>query len=129
MEQAARLAGAEGFIAKLPNGIDTYLQRPVEDEYSGTVEGTKTFSGRTVSYEPLRSAAGVPKAARRAERHEDVQEVLGEHQDSVVAEELLRRLGAAAAGAGENGFAFGVLWEAERQAARRARKRAGRLVR
>ena len=62
MEQAARLAGAEGFIAKLPNGIDTYLQRPVDDEYSGTVEGTKTFLGRTVSYDALRARAGVPKS-------------------------------------------------------------------
>ncbi|KAI1785736.1 HlyB/MsbA family ABC transporter [Ganoderma leucocontextum] len=62
VEEAARLAGAEGFIAKLPNGMDTYLHRPVDDEYSGTVEGTKTFLGRTVSYEPLRAAAGVPKA-------------------------------------------------------------------
>ncbi|PIL27886.1 ATP-binding cassette transporter [Ganoderma sinense ZZ0214-1] len=64
VEQAARLAGAEGFVAKLPDGMDTYLQRPVDDEYSGTVEGTKTFRGRTVSYDPLRSAAGVPKAGR-----------------------------------------------------------------
>ncbi len=66
MEQAARLAGAAGFIAKLPKGIDTYLRRPVEDEYSGTVEGTKTFLGRTVSYDPLRAAAGVPKASSAA---------------------------------------------------------------
>ena len=61
MEQAARLAGAEGFIAKLPHGLDTYLHRPVDDEYSSTVEGSKTFFGRTVSYDPLRAAAGVPK--------------------------------------------------------------------
>ena len=58
MEQAARLAGAEGFIAKLQHGLDTYLQRPVDDEYSGTVEGTKTFLGRTVSYDALRARAG-----------------------------------------------------------------------
>ena len=58
----AGLRITEGFIAKLPNGIDTYLQRPVDDEYSGTVEGTKTFLGRTVSYDALRARAGVPKS-------------------------------------------------------------------
>jgi CHAD domain-containing protein len=38
-----------------------------------------------------------------------VQELLGEHQDSVVARGLLRELGAAAAAEGANGFAFGWL--------------------
>jgi CHAD domain-containing protein len=38
-----------------------------------------------------------------------VQELLGEHQDSVVARGLLRELGAAAPAEGGNGFAFGWL--------------------
>ncbi len=31
IEEAARLAGAYEFIVRLPNGFDTYLERPVHD--------------------------------------------------------------------------------------------------
>lgn len=57
------------------------------------------------------------RAARLARRAEAVQEVLGEHQDSVVAREQRRRLGAAAHGPGENGFSFGLLHAREAAAA------------
>jgi CHAD domain-containing protein len=62
----------------------------------------------------LRYAAEVaePALGRSATRLvkdvKDLQELLGEHQDSVVARGLLRELGAAATGSG-NGFAFGWL--------------------
>ncbi len=55
MEQAARLAGAERFIEKLPSKMNTYLTRAVPDAYSGAIEGTKT-------YESLRVAAGIHQA-------------------------------------------------------------------
>lgn len=48
-------------------------------------------------------ARGVADAAER------VQKVLGEHQDSVVTRQHLRRMGAAATERGENGFTFGRL--------------------
>lgn len=48
-------------------------------------------------------------AATFASRMEDVQELLGEHQDSVVTRATLRDLGMAASLAGENGFTFGRL--------------------
>ena len=40
---------------------------------------------------------------------ENLQEVLGEHQDRVVTQEVLRHLGVQAYLAGENGFTFGRL--------------------
>jgi CHAD domain-containing protein len=46
-------------------------------------------------------------AKRLVSEVKDLQELLGEHQDSVVARDLLRELGAAAAADGGNGFAFG----------------------
>ncbi|CAN5233420.1 CYTH and CHAD domain-containing protein [soil metagenome] len=49
------------------------------------------------------------KAATFANRMEQLQEVLGEHQDSVVTREVLRELGVHAQLAGENGFSFGRL--------------------
>jgi CHAD domain-containing protein len=46
------------------------------------------------------------------------QELLGEHQDSIVAEGLLRELGVLASTAGENGFTWGLLHAREQEAAR-----------
>lgn len=62
-------------------------------------------------------------AGRLGKRMEKVQEVLGEHQDSVVTRQVLRELGVAAHGAGENGFSFGLMHGVERargEAAKRA---------
>lgn len=53
-----------------------------------------------------------------AERKE-FQELLGEHQDSVVAEGLLRELGVLASTSGENGFTWGLLHAREQAAAAR----------
>jgi len=52
------------------------------------------------------------KAAKAAiKHHKKVQTVLGEHQDSVVALDLLRRLGAEASTTpGQNGFTYGLLY-------------------
>jgi ABC-type multidrug transport system fused ATPase/permease subunit len=35
IEEAARLGGASELIARLPDGLDTYLERPVQDQYIG----------------------------------------------------------------------------------------------
>lgn len=61
-------------------------------------------------------------------RYKTIQEVLGEHQDAVIAAEILRGLGARAGSTpGENGFTFGLLFERERRAAQVARDEASRL--
>jgi CHAD domain-containing protein len=73
----------------------------------------------------LRYAAevAVPALGRRAQRLvkgvKGLQELLGEHQDSVVARGLLRELGAAAAAEGANGFSFGWLVRDEQARAER----------
>lgn len=56
----------------------------------------------------LEVAGGKPKRARRFAR------LLGEHQDALVTQPLLRELGMQAHLAGENGFTFGLLHERER---------------
>lgn len=57
----------------------------------------------------------VGKKARRARKAaKDLTKVLGEHQDGVVAQPLLRELGMRAHLAGENGFTFGLLYDQER---------------
>jgi CHAD domain-containing protein len=49
------------------------------------------------------------RAARLAAAMESVQELLGEHHDSVVTRELLRTAAVRAHGAGENAFTYGLL--------------------
>lgn len=62
-------------------------------------------------------------SAELAAGAEHIQKILGEHQDSVVSREYLRRLGAEAAGAGRNGFTYGLMYAAEEERGRTARKR------
>ncbi len=52
-----------------------------------------------------------PEARRFAKRMQQVQSVLGDHQDTVIARELERRLGVEAHLAGENAFSYGLLYE------------------
>ena len=66
------------------------------------------------------------KGTRRyVKRATAMQDVLGTHQDSVLAREVLRRIGAAAGTRpDENGFTFGLLYAHEQQRAEESRKRA-----
>jgi CHAD domain-containing protein len=59
------------------------------------------------------------RAKKLVKKVKAVQELLGEHQDSVVARGLLRELGAAATTDGGNGFAFGWLLREEQVRAER----------
>ncbi|MFD9664398.1 CHAD domain-containing protein [Rhodococcus sp. NPDC059968] len=79
--------------------------------------------------ELARPVLGKKKSKKKAKKYKEIQTVLGEHQDSVVAAETLRTLGARAGTTpGENGFAFGLLYGLEQQAAQRARADAVRLI-
>ncbi|KAF8168361.1 P-loop containing nucleoside triphosphate hydrolase protein [Crassisporium funariophilum] len=65
IQQAAQLGGASSFIARLPAGYDTYLDRPVQDYYSKRIEGGKDLLGRAaaaVDYEGVREAGGMGQA-------------------------------------------------------------------
>lgn len=70
------------------------------------------------------------RAIREADRYRRLQDLLGEHQDSVVAAQLLQELGAAAGSTdGENGFTFGLLHQREQERAAAARSEAQRIAR
>ena len=72
----------------------------------------------------------VQKRAKKTVKHyKQIQRVLGDHQDGVVASATLRRLAiTAGTTAGENGFTYGLLYAREQQAAEDARRRARELV-
>ena len=57
------------------------------------------------------------KADRIVASRKEFQELLGEHQDSVVAAGLLRELGALAGADGQNGFTWGLLHAREQAVA------------
>jgi CHAD domain-containing protein len=60
--------------------------------------------------EAVTAVAGTD-ASRLAGQLKNVQTVLGEHQDTVIARQLERRLGVAAHLAGENAFSYGIFYE------------------
>jgi len=72
---------------------------------------------------------GSTKATRMVKHYKQFQSVLGDHQDAVVAEETLRRMGVAAGTTvGENGFTFGLLLAREQRIAQECRAKARELA-
>jgi CHAD domain-containing protein len=70
------------------------------------------------------------RAKRTAKRYKQIQTVLGDHQDSVVAAEALRKMALSAGTTpGENGFTFGLLYAREQQVAQQARRDVRGLLR
>ena len=70
----------------------------------------------TCCSEPARASLGKP-AKRLGKRVKAVQKVLGDHQDSVVARDALRKLALAAHAAGEPGFTWGLVYGQEQAVA------------
>lgn len=63
---AARLGGAESLINKLPDGFDTFLEKPSVDQLFGPLEGSKTVLGKPFDLCAVRDAAGI-KASTTSE--------------------------------------------------------------
>ncbi|MDT5189699.1 MAG: hypothetical protein QOI28_1950 [Mycobacterium sp.] len=70
-----------------------------------------------------------PQASRKAKAYKKVQSALGDHQDTVVARDVLRRM---AAGTGssqdQNGFTYGLLYAREQRIAAKAGSKANELA-
>ena len=72
---------------------------------------------------------GRKRSHRHARKYRWLQDLLGEHQDSLMSAAILRRIGARAGSTDdENGFAFGILYEREQRAARKVRRKARRVA-
>ncbi|MEU9115504.1 CYTH and CHAD domain-containing protein [Streptomyces sp. NPDC048483] len=116
LKDYARLAGRVEEALDAPAG-------PVRDE---ALHGARKAAKRVrYAAEAARPVLGKPakKFTRRTKR---VQQVLGDHQDSVVARAALRELATQAARAGESAFTFGLLYgREEAQAAERERELPG----
>jgi CHAD domain-containing protein len=70
-----------------------------------------------------------PGGKRTIKHYKQIQSVLGDHQDTVVATATLRQMAVSAGTTvGENGFSYGMLYAREQQIARRCREEALQLA-
>ena len=118
-DRARRPAGRE-----LPRLVARACRRV--DRAAAEAEQAETAADRGARLHDVRKAAkraryaaesvapvfGKP-AVRLAARMQKLQEILGEHQDSVVSRQVIRELAVTATGAGENGFTLGLLYARE----------------
>ncbi|MDR2986399.1 MAG: CHAD domain-containing protein, partial [Nocardiopsaceae bacterium] len=91
-------------------------------------EARKAAKRARYAGEAVRPAFG-PPAVRFTKQMKEIQSVLGEHQDAVIARATARDLGMAAHRAGENSFTYGVLYGRVDDETRRSRKQARRTWR
>ncbi len=127
-DRARRPAGRE-----LPPLVARACRRV--DRAAAEAEQAETTADRAARLHDVRKAAkraryaaesvapvfGKP-AVRLATRMQKLQEILGEHQDSVVSRQVIRELAVTATGAGENGFTLGLLYAQETNIAESAQQ-------
>ncbi|NGN69136.1 CHAD domain-containing protein, partial [Streptomyces sp. A7024] len=102
-----------GDFDRLAGFVADALARPSSAEKDLAMHEARKAAKRTrYSAEAARVPVGKP-AKRFAARMTEIQELLGDHQDSVVVREALRDLAAQSAAAGENAFTFGLLYGRE----------------
>jgi CHAD domain-containing protein len=98
------LAKADGLLDRArTDGVDAELH-----------EARKSYKRARYAVEVFETSADKP-AARLTKSLTALQDVLGDHQDSVVAREILKDLAGEAHAAGENGFAYGILHARQEQ--------------
>ncbi|MET7761658.1 CYTH and CHAD domain-containing protein [Streptomyces sp. NPDC005393] len=105
----AVLRDYERLAARMATALET---APGPDRDITVHQARKAAKRVRYAAETARPALGKP-AKKFARRMEALQDVLGEHQDSVVAREALRVLATQAHGAGESDFTFGLLYGRE----------------
>ena len=118
---------AERYLRRAGNKVTRRLA-----EAGGDVEALHSARKAAKRYRyaaELTAEAGGKKASRIVKSTTKLQTLLGEHQDSVVSANFLRRLGAEAGANGDqNGFTYGFLMALEWQRAERIRNEAARDV-
>ncbi|WP_399894474.1 CHAD domain-containing protein [Streptomyces sp. BBFR51] len=102
---------------RLAGRMEHALARPAGRSRETALHETRKAAKKLrYAAEVARPALGKP-VARLGKRAKAVQQLLGEHQDAVVAQDTLRGLAVAAHGAGESAFTWGLLHGRERAGA------------
>jgi CHAD domain-containing protein len=115
------------------DGVPAALRLPGSDDRDSRLHAARrTYKRARYAVEAVAPLAAGP-AGELVGRLKDLQDVLGTHQDTVVARELLREYAMRTHAEGGNAFTYGVLHAGQRQAGERvladlpkARRRAGR---
>ncbi|MFF3983953.1 CHAD domain-containing protein [Streptomyces sp. NPDC001797] len=104
-------------FAKVTHLIETAMAEPPgHDRDLGLHEARKKAKRTRYAAEAARPALG-KRAKTMVKSMKSLQSLLGEHQDSVMAREILRELSAVAHAAGESAFTYGLLHGREEQRA------------
>jgi CHAD domain-containing protein len=102
--------------------MDHALSLPAGEERDLALhEARKAAKRLRYATEATRPALGKP-AKRLQQRLKKVQQLLGEHQDTVVSRPVLRQLAGQAHVEGANGFTYGLMHAAEADRAARAER-------
>jgi CHAD domain-containing protein len=115
--------------ARAEQKADRRLVAAVDADDDALLHGARKAAKRARYAAELRRPLEKSGAAKKAEKHyKRIQRVLGDHQDSVVASDALRRFALTAGTTpGENGFTYGLLYAREQQIAEAARDQAAAL--
>ncbi|WP_084010588.1 CHAD domain-containing protein [Pseudofrankia sp. DC12] len=106
---------------KLRRRAGLALRAPEGDRQDAALHAARKAAKRLrYAAETIRPVHGM-NAAKLARRAKRIQDTLGEHQDCVVAQGVLREFATAANGAGESSFTYGLLLGGEQEHARRIR--------
>jgi CHAD domain-containing protein len=105
LDQAMRLRCLPADAVPLPSDVP-------QDRDVALHEARKAYKRARYGVEAITPLIG-RRGERLADRLGGLQDVLGDHQDSVVAAHLLRDFGVRAHLAGENAFTYGMLYERE----------------
>ncbi|MGW0661585.1 CHAD domain-containing protein [Streptodolium elevatio] len=101
---------------RLADRVAAARSAPVGPEGDAALHAARKAAKRA-RYAGETAQAFAPAAKRFAKRTKDVQRLLGEHQDAVVARSAVRRMAVEARAAGADSFAYGLLYAAEDRAA------------
>ena len=125
-ERAARpVANADRYLRRAEKKVSSRLAHADGDVEA--LHGARKAAKRYRYAAELAAQAGGRRRSRVVKATTELQSLLGEHQDSVVSAEFLRRLGAQAGADGaQNGFTYGFLLAQEWQRAQRIRDEAAR---
>jgi CHAD domain-containing protein len=106
---------------KLRRRVRRALETPAGPEQDAALHAARKAAKRLRYAAETLTQSHTPHAARHAQRSKKAQNLLGEHQDCVVAQTALREFAIAANFAGESSFTYGLLLGGERDQARLTR--------
>jgi CHAD domain-containing protein len=116
------------YFKKARRKADRRLAAAVGDDDDAVLHSARKAAKRA-RYAGELCGAVRPPARRKAKAYKKVQSVLGDHQDTVVARDVLRRMAAGTGPSrGQNGFTYGLLYAREQRIAAETRLKATKLA-